>query len=117
MKRFASLAVSLLVLTMPVLAKRSAPPDVAPVISDGIEYSAPNDPMGWVIATEVKTRKEIYRRRIYQVPVNPDLERDVQDVFIKALEVKRNFLLVTNERGEMYALDLSTRTVAPVATH
>src|SRR4051794_18266161 len=108
MKRLALLVVALLVLTAVVHAKRSAPADVPPVVSDGIEYSAPHDPIGWVIATDVKTRREIYRRRIYQIPIKPDLERDVQDVFITALEVKRNFLIVTNERGAMYALDLST---------
>src|SRR3954469_13862669 len=111
MKRHALLVLALLVLTAVVQAKRSAPADVPPVVSDGIEYSAPHDPIGWVIATDVKTRQEVYRRRIYQVPIKPDLERDVQEIFISALEVKRNFLIVTNERGEKYALDLSTRTV------
>ena len=107
----AVLAVLLLVVT-PALAKRPAPKPVAAVIADAIEYSAPSELMGFVVATDTRTHKELWRERIYRVVINPALEGDVQDVFITSLVVERGALIVTNERGESYSLDLATRKVA-----
>ncbi len=95
----------------PVFAKRSAPADVAPIVIKGVEYSAPHDAMGFVVVKGISSGKELWRVRIYEVRVNPELERDVQDVFITALVAKDDTLLITNERGEKYALDLKTRKV------
>jgi outer membrane protein assembly factor BamB len=93
-------------------AKRAAPRAVAPVVADGIRYSAPLEAMGFVVAATPDTGKELWRVRIYEVRVDPNLERDVQDVFITSLTVKDGTLIITNERGESYALDLKTRKVA-----
>ena len=95
----------------PVLAKRAAPSPVAPVLFKGVQYSAPPEAMGFVVATGISSGKELWRVRIYEVRVDPKLERDVQDVFITALTLKDDTLIVTNERGEKYALDLKTRKV------
>ena len=95
----------------PVLAKRAAPTDVAPVVIKGVEYSAPHDAMGFVVAKGISSGKELWRARIYEVRVNAELERDVQDVFITSLVVKDDTLLITNERGEKFSLDLHTRKV------
>lgn len=95
----------------PVFAKRVAPELVAPVLFKGIEYSAPRDAMGFVIATGISSGKELWRVRIYEVRVDPNLERDVQDVFITSLTLREDALIITNERGEKYALDLKTRKV------
>ena len=67
--------------------------------------------MGFVVATDARSRKELWRERIYTVRVNPELERDVQDVFITSLAVENGTLIITNERGDTYALDLATRKV------
>lgn len=95
----------------PVSAKRSAPSPVPPVVVGNARYSAPVEAMAFVVATAVDTGKELWRVRIYEVRVDPKLERDVQEVFITSLEVKDGNLIVTNERGEKYALDLKTRKV------
>ena len=97
--------------TAPVFAKRSAPADAVPVVIKGIEYSAPHDAMGFVVAKGISSGKELWRVQIYKVRVNPELERDVQDVFITSLADKDGTLLITNERGEKYTLDLQTRKV------
>ena len=54
---------------------------------------------------------ELWRQRIYRIRVDPSLERDVQDVFITSLTVRGGSLVIANEHGDRYALDLSTRKV------
>jgi len=95
----------------PASAKRAAPKPVPPLVTNSVEYSAPHDLMGFVVATDVKTRKELWRVRIYTVRIDPALERDVQDVFIIALALEHGALVITNERQESYVLDLVTRKV------
>jgi outer membrane protein assembly factor BamB len=92
-------------------AKRAAPRTVAPVLADGIRYSAPPEAMGFVVAAAADSGKELWRMRIYEVRVDPNLESDVQDVFITSLTLKDGALIITNERGEKYALDLKARKV------
>ena len=106
-----ALCIFLLCGIAPGLAKRSSPVDVAPVVIRGVEYSAPHDAMGFVVAKDHNSGKELWRVRIYEVRVNPALERDVQDIFITSLAEKGGALLITNERGEKYALDLQSRKV------
>lgn len=91
----------------PAWSKRRPPPAVAPVTRDGIEYSAPVDRMGFVVATWKKTQREIWSRQIYVVKheYKYGLERDVQDCFITSLRFADGKLLVTNERGGEFALD------------
>jgi hypothetical protein len=93
------------------IAKRAAPKPVPPVTLNTIEYSAPLELMGFVVATDTTSHKELWRKRIYTVPVNRALERDVQDVFITSLVIENGTLIITNERGDSYTLDLATRKV------
>jgi outer membrane protein assembly factor BamB len=108
---FLALCIFLVSGIAPACAKRPAPAPVAPVVADGVRYSAPMGAMSFVVAAAADTGKELWRMRIYGVRVDPNLERDVQDVFITSLEVKQGMLIITNERGEKYALDLKTRKV------
>ena len=102
---------ALLCCLVPAVAKRAAPAVVAPVIAMGLEFSAPHDAMGFVVATGISSGKEMWRVRIYEVRVNPNIEGDVQDVFITSFAVKDGALIVTNERKEKFALDLKTSKV------
>ncbi|QIF00548.1 hypothetical protein [Roseimicrobium sp. ORNL1] len=92
-------------------AKRLAPTPVPPVTIGGVKYSAPSDKMGYVVATNTNNGKELWRVRIYSVQINPILEEDVQHVFITSLVVSGGTLLIENERGDKYTLDVSTRKV------
>ena len=92
-------------------AKRAAPEAVEPVTVHGITYSAPPDAIGFVVARNASSGRELWRQRIYSVRINPALERDVQDLFITTLKVRGGTLLVTNERGEHFVLNLQTRRV------
>jgi len=67
--------------------------------------------MGVVVATDQPSRKKLWQKRIYRVTRNPALESDVQDVFITSLAIEGNALIIRNERGEQFVLELSTRKV------
>jgi len=94
-------------------AKRGPAPSVNTVVIGSIAYSAPPNPddMGYVIATDVPSGKELWRQRIYRVLIKPFVESDVQWVFITSLVRQDHTLLVTNERGERFVLDLKSRKV------
>ena len=94
-----------------VHAKRRAPAKVVPVTVGKIEYRAPTSQMGCVEAWDTESKKMIWRRQIYVVKYQVELERDVQDVFITILGLKDKNLVVNNERKSKYELDLDTLQV------
>jgi hypothetical protein len=79
----------LLALLLPQLtsAKRLPPVNVAAVIHEGIRYVAPNDDgrRGYIEAWYVGTNKKLWVLTIFTNRIDPNLEQDVQWVFIKAL--------------------------------
>ena len=100
-------------LISPAFAKRSSPKTVAPVTKDGIEYSAPLDREGFVVATWIKTKREIWSRQIYVIKheYKLGLESDVQTSFITELELQDGKLKIKNERKAEFELDLNTMDV------
>jgi len=103
--------------TSPANAKRSVPRAVEPVTVHGVTYSAPATAMGFVVACDASSGRELWRQRIYRVHIDPTLERDVQDVFITSLTLRGGSLVIANEHGERYALDLSTRKITRESDH
>ncbi len=98
-------------LMFPAIAKRSAPLELKEITIGAVIYSAPHDAMGFVVATNGETKKELWRVRIYEVKKDPKLEGDVQDVFITSLVKDGESLIVTNEQGKKFRLDLATQKV------
>lgn len=96
------------------LAKRPAPKDVAPVKAGAIVYHAPFEQMGCVEARNAEG-KLIWRRQIYVIKFDPNLEKDVQDNFITTMEVDGPTMTVKNERGSQYKLNLDSLEVKVVA--
>ena len=97
-------------------AKRGAPAEVLPVTVGNIKYSVPHRngthrKMGLLEARDLKSGKLIWSRQIYAVKYDPDMEGDVQDVFIKSINVEGNSLIITNERNSKYQLDLNSLEV------
>lgn len=92
-------------------AKRAAPKDVPPVTRDGVVYSAPHDQMGCVVAKDEKTGKVLWTVKVYDVKIDPNLEKDVQDVFITELRFADGKLIVTNENGAQFEVDPATQAV------
>lgn len=101
-------------------AKRLAPKEVSPVIVGAIKYTAPhydkafNNLAGYIMAIEAASGKELWIKQIYKNNYNPSLERDVQDVFINSLKVKDNILIIANEKGEVYNLNLTDNSIKKV---
>ena len=97
-------------------AKRAAPVEVKPVVLEGVEYRAPHftlalGKMGVVEAWDKAKGKMLWAKKAYAVEINPDLERDVLDVFITKLEIDARKLIVTNERNDRYSIDLKTQEI------
>ena len=105
-------SVALLLPTL-ALAKRAAPAKVEPVIHQGVRYTAPNDDgrRAYIETWDVQTNKKLWDLTIFTNRIDPNLEEDVQHVFIKTLNVRDGTLIVTSERGETYRVDLKTKAV------
>jgi hypothetical protein len=101
--------------------KRVAPPSVPPIAVGPYRY----EPLlwgrdrgfgqngGYLSVVDAASNKEIAVIKIYGIEYNQKMESDVQDVFIKSMELRPNGtqLLVTDERARRYAVDLATREV------
>jgi hypothetical protein len=94
-------------------AKRIAPVKVDPVIYEGIRYVAPNDDgrRGYIEAWNVGTNKKLWESTIFTNLIDPNLEEDVQWVFIKALNIQDGRLMVTSERGNTYQVDVNAKAI------
>lgn len=103
-----------------ISAKRKAPNEVTAVAFKGIEYSAPtfkkgfDSTMGIVFATSKATGEILWHKQVYQVDIDPNLEGDVQTVYIKSLKRKGNHLIIVNERDKSFKMNLKTQEVSAI---
>jgi len=74
---------------------------VPPVTKNGILYSATNKNgrVAYVMASDANTGKELWKLTIFETKIKPDLEEDVQWVFITRLWLDRNSLLIQDEKS------------------
>ena len=94
-------------------AKRVAPAAVAPVIQEGVRYTAPNDDGGraYIEAWNVQTGRKLWDLTVFTNRIDPKLEADVQWVFIKSMTIQDGRLVITSEKGTVYRIDLTARKV------
>lgn len=108
-------AILLLTLLLPQLAsaKRLAPVKVDPVVHEGIRYVAPNDDgrRGYIEAWNVETNKKLWKLTLFINRIDPNLEEDVQWVFVNALNIQNGKLITTSEDGKTYQVDLKTKEI------
>jgi hypothetical protein len=111
-----ALAAATLLWPASALAKRRAPNPVSSVVWQGVEYRAPLDVehMGYVQAFELSSGQKLWETKVYHVWIMPLLEEDVQWVFVSAIEVQGGKLLVRNENGKSFRLDLKTGRIEGV---
>ena len=96
-------------------------PEPRAVRSGGIRYEVVDNARmrgfgqagGVVAAIDVASRRELWTVKVYDVAFEDDEETDAQEVFITRLRLDSGRLEVTNERGEVYLVDLSDRSVVP----
>ncbi|HJT05711.1 MAG TPA: hypothetical protein VJ747_02230 [Stellaceae bacterium] len=102
-------------------AKRAGPPKVAPVTIGNLRFEAIHwgkarglgQNGGYIAAIDPLSGEETWTLKVYDVAYEPDLEGDVQDVFIQSMS-KTLFggkLTITDERGRGYVVDPVARTV------
>ncbi len=99
-------------------AKRSAPPRIEPVVHDNIKYSVPvfsasshSQVSGYIEATDTLTNKVLWQLRIYDIKYDPGLPREDQEIYINLLFLEQGRLIVGNELGERFEVELGTRKV------
>ena len=88
--------------------KRAAPKKVPPIVLGDMKYSAT---MNEIVATDTLTKNILWIKEIYAIDYDESLERDVQDVFITSITASQDSMIITNEDGEMYTLNLETQKV------
>ena len=100
---------------LPSLAssKRTAPATVTPVVHEGVRYVAPNDDgrRGYIEARDAHTNEKIWELTVFANPIDPNLEEDVQWVFIESLSIHDDTLIVASERKNTYGIDLKTKAI------
>jgi hypothetical protein len=106
---------------LPPRASRRAPRRVEPVVHAGVRYEQvigkvlpeQDDTGRWLAAYDVATDKLLWGVKVYDTPRIAELERDVQAVFFASLQLDADgtSLLVANERGRRFAIDLATHAV------
>lgn len=104
--------------------ERSEIPEPAPVQVGGMRYEAVpwgrirglGQNGGYIAAYDVASGRELWLLKVYEVKYLPEMEEDKQDVFIEdlALDAKGR-LRVTDERGEVYRVDLARQALIPSA--
>ncbi len=93
-------------------ARRAPFREVKPIFRNGIKYSRYVDDS--ILATDEKTGGLIWKRQIYVVKHIPELETDVQACFITKIEIKNKNIIITNEEGYKYKLNLNTLKVKAI---
>src|SRR5215469_12284180 len=107
----------LLILLIPavMLAKRTPPKPVAPVTGDGVTYTTAGDGFEeFVVATQTDSGKELWKTKIFTVQVKPELEKDVQAIYITKLKLAGPTLYVRDESSRCFQLDVKTQGVRSV---
>jgi hypothetical protein len=105
------------------LADRLRPAEVPPVVDGNVRYEAPHGGFGnpgnpcgqiggCVVAYDSTTDALLWSVKVCCISYDPNLEQDVQWVFITSLSFENGQLLVTNESGLHFAIDLQSRAGA-----
>lgn len=69
---------------------------------------------GFIAAVDADTGQELWTLKVYDVTYDPDMEEDVQDVFIERMARRGDEeLAVVDERGRRYLIDPRRKQVRP----
>lgn len=101
------------------MSKRVGPPAVSPVTLDGVRYEALHwgrergfgQNGGYLIAIDAASGEELWTARVYAVDYLQWLETDVQDIFIRSIEIASDGheLVIVDERLRRFAFDIARR--------
>ena len=106
-------------------ASRAAPPVVPPVTHAGIRYEQLDDERllgidpdaNYIVARDAGSNAVLWTLQIYRSEVVPGLETDVQAVYFKSMRLSADSaqLLIEDEIGRHFVVDLAARTVRQAA--
>ena len=100
--------------------ERKEVPEPEPVSDNGVRYEAViwgkarglEQNGGYIAAYDLATNRELWLLKVYDVVYDQEMEGDKQDLFIEELSLDdEGRLLVTDERGEVYFVDVENRRV------
>jgi len=107
----------------PPAPSRPSAPEVPPVVHQGVRYaqdrhddSAGDQPGGYLAATDVDTGARLWRIKVYNIAKGP-AGAPVQALYFRSLRLAPGgtALLVENEAGGVYEVDLATHASMQVA--
>lgn len=97
-------------------------PDVPAIEFEGKRYeqidNGENEQLdqrtGYLAVIDSATNRRLQAIKVYPVEFDPDMEADVQDVFFTRMELQapQRRLLIENERGQRFFVDLDSGTVS-----
>lgn len=96
-------------------ADRPAPPEVEPVVRDGVRYERliGNDPQvgGLIAACDVASGQRLWTLAVFDNVRDPAFEGDAQDVFVREMQFDTDGRLrIVDEHGRRWIVDVKTRT-------
>jgi outer membrane protein assembly factor BamB len=89
---------------------------VAPVVANGVRYSAEGDGREqYVAAFDASTGKELWKVKVFHTRIKFWVEEDIQWVFITNLILIDKLLFVRDERARCYSIDIRTHRVHKIS--
>lgn len=98
-------------MTQDLSYKKCSTTTIPSIEHNGIRYSSPDDEIGYIIATDIKTEKTVWTRQIYKALASKLLSPDSKGSIIKKIKLKDNELKIYNDKKETIYLDLGSRKV------
>jgi hypothetical protein len=122
-KKLILLAIAFLFFPANSYALRIAPKPVLPIDHNDVIYSAPhsflllgdsneqNQIGGYILARDKKTKRIKWLVQIYVTEFSKNLEEDVQIVCITEIKMDGELLMIKDEKGRTFSLNINTLEV------
>ena len=108
-------------------ARRKEPEPVAPIDHNDVIYSVPhfiqclNDTKGleqnggYILARDKNTKRIKWLVQIYVTKYDKTIEQDAQDVFITEIKLSEDMLMIKDEKGRTFLLNINTLEIKPLS--
>jgi len=122
LKLFLFFILSLGLLSNSAEAKKPLPKEIRPIIHENIKYVVDHSKShthegGWVKALDAKTGKLLWEKQIYKDKSSLNSKIIVLSnggTYITSTYLRGDFLIIINEKEEIYSIDLKTKVVEKI---
>jgi len=90
-----------------IMTDRSLPSQIDCIVDGAKKYCAPISKPGFIQVLQSENDSLIWEKEIYKQIMDSTLEHDVQIVYIQSISLQNKYLLITNEIGSSFCLNLS----------